>query len=57
METIDSTETDAIRLHLQSQHLYAPDRFRKAIEAQLGRTVGPRKIGRPQRASPVLTEG
>src|SRR5690606_28371072 len=26
MQTIDPTETDAIRLHLQSQHLYGPDR-------------------------------
>lgn len=43
METVDPAETDAIRLHLQRQHLYAPDRFRRAIEAQLGRTTGPRK--------------
>jgi len=49
METIDTAETDAIRLHLQRQHLYGPDRFRRAIEAQLGRTVGPRKIGRPRK--------
>lgn len=40
-------ETDAIRSHLQRQHVYGPDRFRRAIEAQLGRTVGPRKIERP----------
>lgn len=40
-----------------SQHLYGPDGFRKAIEAQLGRTVGPRRIGIPRRESPVLTEG
>jgi len=48
METVDPEETDAIRLHLQRQHLYGPDRFRRAIEAQLSRTVGPRKIGRPR---------
>lgn len=50
MDEIDLKETDAIRAHLQRQHLYGPDRFRRAIEAQLGRTVGPRKIGRPCRA-------
>jgi len=47
MDDIAPEETDAIRSHLQRQHLYGPDRFRRAIEAQLGRTVGPRKIGRP----------
>lgn len=56
METVDAAETDAIRLHLQRQHLYGPDRFRKAIEAQLGRTVGPRKIGRPRKQLSPLTE-
>lgn len=50
MDEIDPDETDAIRAHLQRQHLYGPDRFRRAIEAQLGRTVGPRKIGRPCKA-------
>jgi putative transposase len=57
METIDPSETDAIRLHLQSQHLYGPVCFRKAIEAQLGRTVGPQRIGRPRRASTLLADG
>lgn len=47
METITPEETDAIRLQLQRQHLYGPDRFRLAIEAQLDRQIGPRKIGRP----------
>jgi len=56
METVDTAETDAIRLHLQRQHLYGPDRFRRAIEAQLGRTVGPRKIGRPRKRPPLLTD-
>ena len=50
METIASEETDAIRLHLQRQHLYSPNRFRQAIEAQLGRKIGPKKIGRPLKA-------
>lgn len=51
MDTITPEETDAIRIHLQRQHLYGPDRFRRAIEAQLGRTVGPRKIGRPRKSA------
>jgi putative transposase len=48
MQTIDPDETQAIRLHLQRQHLYGPDRFRRAIEVQLGRTLGPARIGRPR---------
>ena len=55
MEAIDPTGTDAIRLHLQRRHLYAPERFRKAIEAQLRRPVGPQKTGRPRRDSAALT--
>lgn len=51
MDEIGPEETDAIRAHLQRQHLYGPDRFRRAIEAQLGRTVGPHKIGRPCKIS------
>jgi len=54
METVDAAETDAIRLHLQRQHLYAPDRFRRAIEARLERTVGPKKIGRPRKVDDPL---
>ena len=50
MEAITPEETDAIRLQLQRQHLYGPDRFRRAIEAQLGRKIGPKKIGRPTKA-------
>src|SRR4249919_3816534 len=38
---------DEIRLHLQRQYAFGPDRFRDAIEAQLGRRAGPAKIGRP----------
>ena len=55
MASVDPAETDAIRLHLQRQHLYAPERFRKAVEARLGRPVGPRKIGRPRREPAALT--
>lgn len=49
MEAVPSEETDAIRQHLQRQHVYGPDRLRRGIEAQLGRAVGPKKIGRPQK--------
>lgn len=49
MQCVSAEETDAIRAHLQRQHLYGPDRFRRTIEAQLGRSVGPRKIGRPRK--------
>ncbi|MFC5578311.1 hypothetical protein ACFPOA_09850 [Lysobacter niabensis] len=48
-ETIDPTEVEAIRLHLQRQHAYGTGRFRAAIEAQLGRVAGPQKIGRPRK--------
>lgn len=51
METVTPEEMDAIRQHLQRQHFYGPDRLRRAIEAQLGRTVGPKKIGRPRKIS------
>jgi putative transposase len=51
METVDAAETRAIRLHLQRRHLYGPDRFRTAIEAQPGRAAGPRKSGRPRKAA------
>lgn len=50
MQAIDPEETDAIRRHLQHQRIYASDRFRRAIEAQLGRKVGPKKIGRPKKS-------
>ena len=56
METIDHAETEAIRLHLQRQYLYAPDRFRRAIEAQLGRAVGPVKTGRPRKPSDLIRD-
>ena len=44
---ISEDELTAIRLRLQRQHALGPDRFRAAIEAQLGRHAGPTKIGRP----------
>lgn len=55
-EVISEDELTAIRLHLQRQHALGPDRFRAAIEAQLGRQAGPAKIGRPpkQRAEGAL---
>jgi len=39
-----------IRRHLQHQRIYGPDRFRLAIERQLGRKLGPKKTGRPKKA-------
>jgi putative transposase len=40
----------AIRLNLQRQYALGSDRFRSAIEAQLARSAGPLKIGRPQKS-------
>lgn len=51
MAAVDAEEVDAIRRHLQRQHAYGSDRFRQAIEAQLGRTIGPQKIGRPRKSA------
>ncbi|MEO5565528.1 MAG: transposase [Luteimonas sp.] len=51
LATVDPEVADAIRRHLQSQLAYGSDRFRQAIEAQLGRTVGPQTIGRPRKAT------
>lgn len=50
METVDPAEVDSIRQHLQRQHAYGTERFRTAIEAQLGRAAGPQKIGRPRKS-------
>ena len=46
-EATTEGELDEIRLHLQRQYAFGSDRFRQAIEAQLGRRAGPAKIGRP----------
>jgi putative transposase len=51
MAAVDAEEVDAIRRHLQRQHVYGSERFRRAIEAQMGRTVGPQKIGRPRKSA------
>ncbi|MBO9716865.1 MAG: transposase [Pseudoxanthomonas sp.] len=40
-------EVEHIRATLQRQHALGSDRFRDAIERQLGRRAGPAKIGRP----------
>lgn len=47
----DKVTTPDPVLRLQRQYLYGPDRFRLAIEAQLGRSVGPKKIGRPRKTT------
>jgi putative transposase len=49
MATVNPQDVESIRRHLQRQHAYGGDRFRQAIEAQLGRTAGPQKIGRPRK--------
>ena len=49
METVGPDEVDVIRRHVQCQHAYGSNRFRAAIEAQLGRPAGPRKIGRSKK--------
>ena len=49
IDTVHPEDLEAIRLHLSRQHAYGSDRFRQAIEAQLGRIVGPQKIGRPRK--------
>ncbi len=56
MAAVEPGEVDAIRRHLQRQHPYGSDRFRLAIEAQLGRAVGPQKIGRPRTSVPQVVE-
>ena len=53
MATVDPADVDAIRRHLQRQHAYGGDRFRQVIEAQLGRSVGSQKIGRPRKTEQV----
>lgn len=52
-EAMKPEQVDGIRAHLQRQHAYGTDRFRAAIEAQLGRTAGPQKIGRPRKPQPA----
>jgi putative transposase len=51
METVDPGEVEAIRLHVQRQHVYGAERFRANIEALLGRSAGPQKIGRPRKSA------
>jgi putative transposase len=48
-EALTPDDLDAIRLRLQRQHALGPDRFRRAIEAQLSRPAGPARIGRPRK--------
>lgn len=51
LEAIHPDETAAIRLNLQRQHALGNDRFRAAIEQQLGKRAGPAaRIGRPPKA-------
>jgi putative transposase len=50
-QAVSDDELTAIRCHLQRQHALGTERFRAAIEAQLGRSAGPAKIGRPRKAA------
>ncbi|MGN2250876.1 transposase [Frateuria sp. GZRe14] len=50
-QAISDDDLAAIRLQLQRQHALGSARFRNAIEAQLGRSAGPAKIGRPRKAA------
>ena len=52
LHAIHSDAPDPIRLALQRQHPNGSDRFRAAIDAQLGRRCGPTKIGRPKKQRP-----
>ena len=54
-EAAPDAELDQIRLYLQRQYALGPNRFRAAIETQLGRRAGPAKIGRPAKKSAVVT--
>ena len=49
-QVLSDDDLQAIRLHLQRQHALGSNRFRVAIEAQLGRRAGPGVIGRPRKA-------
>lgn len=49
--SIPDDDLAAIRLQLQRQHALGSERFRAAIEVQLGRSAGPAKIGRPRKAA------
>jgi putative transposase len=49
MEGISDDELAAIRTYAQRQRALGTDKFRKAIEQQLGRTVGLGKPGRPRK--------
>ncbi|WP_082028696.1 transposase [Xanthomonas sacchari] len=56
LDAIDPGETATIRLNLQRQHALGNDRFREAIERQLGRRAGPARIGRPPEVRSVVQE-
>lgn len=53
-QAIDPDETGAIRSHVQHQHAYGSDHFRRMIEQQLGRRIGPKKVGRPAKRQAEL---
>lgn len=50
-QVVSDDDLTAIRRHLQHQHALGTERFRAAIEAQLGRSAEPAKIGRPRKVA------
>ncbi len=48
---LDPTDVEHIRTTLRRQHALGNDRFREAIERQLGRRAGPARMGRPPKST------
>ena len=46
-EAPNAETQDALRAHTRQNKAFGNDRFRQAIERQLGRRAGPARIGRP----------
>ena len=49
--TVHPNELAVIREHTQRQHAFGSDHFRARVEAALGRSAGPQKVGRPRKVS------
>jgi putative transposase len=45
----ETNEIGLIREHTQRQHAYGTEGFRAKVEATLGRSAGPQKLGRPRK--------
>ena len=53
VQQVSNEDTASFRDHLNRQQPMGNDRFRAAIEAQLGRSLTPGKSGRPRKAGPA----